>query len=74
VNGVPIRNLTHLVETLAALDEEFVVFDFGGVVAETLVFRRAEIEAATEEILNDNGIRSQASEDLLELWNGRAPR
>lgn len=74
VNGDPVRNLTHLVKTLATLEDEFVVFTFGGLVAETLVFRRAEIEAATEEILNDNGIRNLASDDLLDLWNSRVAR
>jgi hypothetical protein len=50
-----------MVELLRDLKEEFIVIEFntrtGG---ETLVFRRAEIVSATEVILNDNGVRSQA--------------
>ena len=34
-----------------------------------MVFPRAETAAATEGILSDNGIRAQASPDLLTLWN-----
>jgi biotin carboxylase len=50
-----------MVELLRDLKEEFIVIEFntrtGG---ETLVFPRAEIVSATEVILNDNGVRSQA--------------
>ncbi len=69
VNGVEIKNLTHLVETLRELDDEWVVFDWYDVQQEQLVFRRAEIEAATEEILEDNGIRRQMSPQFEEIWN-----
>jgi hypothetical protein len=37
--------------------------------AETLVFPRAEIAAATEDILTDNGVRTQGSSDTLAIWN-----
>ncbi len=69
VNGVKIKNLAHLVETLRDLKDEFVVFEFGGRRFETPVFRRAEMVAATEDILNDNGVRAQASPELLSIWN-----
>ncbi len=69
VNDVPIKNLVHLVETLRGNRKEFVVFRFANLRSECLVFRRAEIEAATEEILNENGIRHQFSEDLKDVWN-----
>jgi hypothetical protein len=36
-----------------------------------MVFPRAEMAAATEEILADNGIRSQGSPDALAIWNAR---
>ena len=39
---------------------------FGGY--ETLVFRRDELIDSSEEILEDEGIRSQYSDDLREVW------
>jgi S1-C subfamily serine protease len=69
VNGIAIKNLPHLVETLRDLKDEFVVFEFAGRRFETLVFPRKEMESDTEEILNDNGVRAQGSPDLLALWD-----
>ncbi|HKC12111.1 MAG TPA: trypsin-like peptidase domain-containing protein [Vicinamibacteria bacterium] len=75
VNGTKIGSLRQLVEVLRDLRDEFVTFEFAGRGAESLVFPRKETMAATEEILTDNGIRSQGSPDLLALWNGsRAPK
>ncbi len=74
VNGIPIRSLAHLVEVLRDAKDEFVVFEFDGVGNEGLVFRRAEMLAATDEILNDNGVRSQGSADTLAIWKAGAPR
>jgi hypothetical protein len=37
---------------------------------ETIVFRREEALRATEDVLNDNGIRQETSEDLRQLWRG----
>lgn len=67
-NGVPVRNLGHLVELLRDTKEPFTVFSFAGRAGETLVFPHKECVAATEEILTDNGIRAQASPDLLKIW------
>jgi len=67
VNGVAVKNLRHLVEILRDATDPFVEFRFADRRAEVLVFRRSEIVAATEEILADNGIRQQCSEDLLPL-------
>jgi len=69
VNGIPIRNLAHLVAVLRDCKDEFVVFEFHGRDAETLVFRRTDLVARTEEILNDNGIRSQGTPDIMAVWN-----
>jgi S1-C subfamily serine protease len=69
VNGVAIKNLRHLVEILRDSNEQFVKIEFAGHNAETLILPRAETIAATEEILTDNGIRSQGSPDLLAIWN-----
>ncbi len=71
VNGIPIRSLRQLVATLRDLKDEFVIFRFDQQYGETLVFRRKEIVDATEGILNDNGIRSQGSPDLMSVWQGK---
>jgi len=34
---------------------------------------RKEMLAATESILTDNGIRSEASPDMLKIWNEKTP-
>jgi hypothetical protein len=36
-----------------------------------LVFPRAAMVAATEEILTDNGVRAQGSPDTMAVWNGK---
>ncbi|MBS0366957.1 MAG: trypsin-like peptidase domain-containing protein [Proteobacteria bacterium] len=71
VNGTPIRSLAHLVEVLRNLKDEFVTFEFDGRLGESLVFRRAAALAATEDILNDNGVRAQGSPDMIKIWQGR---
>lgn len=71
VNGVPVKNLRHLVELLRDARSEFVTFDFVMRGGETLVFARKEVLAATDEILGDNGIRSQGSPDTLGVWTAK---
>jgi S1-C subfamily serine protease len=68
VNGVRIKNLRHLVETLRDAKDRFVTIKFDDRASETIVFDRQEVMAATEEILSDNGVRQQASDDLAEVW------
>ena len=68
VNGVKIKNLRHLVETLRDTKEKYVRIVFDDRNSETIVFDRKEVLAATEDILSDNGVRQQASEDLLQVW------
>ena len=70
VNGVRIRNLKHLVETLRDLTDEFVEFKFAGKYSELIVFSRQEALDATEEILSENGIRDQCSADISPVWKG----
>lgn len=73
VNGVPIKNLAHLVELLRDLKDEFVVIDFDDRASETLVFHRKEILAATDDILTDNGVRRPYSDDVGKVWERKAP-
>lgn len=69
VNGIAIKNLGHLVEVLRDCRDEFITFEFDGRGEETVVFPRAEMVSATDDILTDNGVRSQGSPDSLKIWN-----
>jgi S1-C subfamily serine protease len=72
VNHQPVKNLARLVETLRDLKDEFVTFDFDTrTTGESTVFPRAEMISATENILNDNGVRSQGSADVMTIWNAK---
>jgi hypothetical protein len=71
VNGVAIKNLGHLVQVLRDCQDEMVTIDFDAESGEKLVFPRAEMVAATEGILTDNGVRSQGSPDTMAIWNAK---
>jgi hypothetical protein len=71
LNGVMIKSLAHLVGLLRDLKDEYVVINFDSRTSEGLVFQRAKLAAATEEILTDNGVRSQGSPDMLRIWQGK---
>jgi S1-C subfamily serine protease len=68
INGVTIKNLKHLVETLRDCTDEFIVIRFAGKNLETIVFNRKDVLKATDEILTDNGVRRQYSDDLAGVW------
>jgi len=68
INGTRIRSLQHLVEVLHDLKEPFVTIRFANGGNEALVLPRADTVAATEQVLRDNGIRDQASPELLKIW------
>ena len=74
VNDTPIKNLHHLVEVLRDSREEFVKFEFFRRGGETLVLPREKMLAAIDEILTDNGIRTQGSPDTLEVWKAKPTR
>lgn len=67
VNGTEIKNLRQLGELLRDSKDEFLRFEMADR-NESLVFRRDEIAAATEQILVDEGIRYQASDKYRDLW------
>ncbi len=72
VNHQPVKNLANLVETLRDLKDEFVSFEFDTRTSgESIVFPRAEMVSAAENILNDNGVRSQGSADVMTIWNAK---
>ena len=70
VNGQRVKNLASLVEILRNSRDEFIAIEFELRGAETLVFSRSELVAATDDILTDNGLRSQGSPDMMAIWNG----
>lgn len=67
INDQPIRNMKELVRALVSCRDPYVTIEFHERHAEAIVMDRRAAEAATEEILNDNGIRSQCSDDLKPL-------
>ncbi len=68
VNGVRIRNLKHMVETLRDLTGDYAEFRFLGNKTDVIVFKHDEALRTTEEILSDNGIRQRSSADLAAVW------
>ncbi len=74
VNGIAIKNLKHLVQVLRDQKDEFIVLAFARTGAESMIFPRKEMLAATDEILTDNGIRSQGSADTMAIWAGASAR
>jgi len=71
VNGIPVKNLNHLVEILRDSKDEFITIECNTRYGETMVFPRAQMLAATDEILADNGVRAQGSPDTLAIWNAK---
>ncbi|MEJ0090497.1 MAG: trypsin-like peptidase domain-containing protein [Limisphaerales bacterium] len=72
INGIPVKNLKHLVEILRDSKDEFITIECNSRYGETMIFPRAQMLAATDEILTDNGVRSQGSPDTLAVWNAKA--
>jgi S1-C subfamily serine protease len=68
INGVPIKNLKHLVETIRDAKDDMLVISFNEENCETIVLDRKALVAASEDILADNGIRKPCSPDLLPVW------
>ena len=74
INGTPIKNLNHLVAVLRDCKDEFITIHFDQRGSEAIVFPRQEMLAATEELLTDNGVRSQGSPELLAVWNAKSAK
>src|SRR5271168_4265066 len=71
INGTHVRSLKHLVALLRDLKDPFVTIEFDQKGNEALVFSRAAMLAATDEILTDNGVRAQGSPDMLAVWQAK---
>lgn len=72
VNGIKLKNLRHLAELLHDCRDDFVRFELADRI-DSLVFRRADLAAATDEILTNEGIRYQASPALRDIWKTPSP-
>lgn len=68
VNGETVKSLAHLVELVRDADGDFIEFEFYDKSQETLIFDRQELMDVTEEILEDNSIRKQGSDRLMDVW------
>jgi hypothetical protein len=73
INGITVKNLGQLVEVLRDCTDPFltVEFDAHPMYIDTLVFSRAEMLAATDDILTDNSVRSQGSANMMAIWNSK---
>ena len=75
INGHRIKNLGHLVEVLRDSKAEFIKVEFDSRGEdETMIFPRAEMLSATDDILTDNGVRSQGSPDMMAIWNAKVAK
>jgi len=72
INGTHVRSLKHLVALLRDLKDPFVTIEFDQKGNEALVFSRAAMLAATDEILTDNGVRAQGSPNMMKVWQEKA--
>ena len=68
INGVKIKSLEHMIQTIRDAEDDHLVFDFYDKAQETFVFERDELIEATEEILEDNSIRRQGSPRFMDVW------
>lgn len=74
VNGIKIRSMKHLIETVLECKEEYLRFDLEGEGDRTVVILdRKETFEAHAKILKDNNIPSAASPDLEPLIAGKLP-
>lgn len=71
VNGIAIKNIKHLVETLRNTDGQFVEFEFAEEGSDFICFDRKKLLDAMPEIMEENSIIAPASPDLLPLWNAK---
>jgi S1-C subfamily serine protease len=73
INGTHVRSLEHLVAVLRDLKDPFVSIEFDQKGNEALVFSRAAMLAATDDILTDNGVRAQGSPKVMAVWQEKGP-
>ena len=71
INGTHVKSLKHLVAVLRDLKDPYVTIEFDQKGNEALVFSRAAMLAATDDILTDNGVRAQGSPEMLAEWQSK---
>jgi hypothetical protein len=71
INGTHVHSLKHLVALLRDLKDPFVTIEFDQKGNEALVFSRAAVQAATDDILTDNGVRAQGSPNMMAVWQDK---
>ena len=73
VNGIHIKNLRHLVETLRDSKGKYTRFRFADDFSDVLVFDKNDLERATGEIMEDQGIAParRGSADVLKIWQAK---
>jgi hypothetical protein len=74
INGLPVENLRQLVETIRDSRDQFISIEFEDLLPGTIVLPREGTLGATDQILNDNGIRYQGTPDILEAWKAEPQR
>jgi S1-C subfamily serine protease len=67
INNIPVRSLRHMAEVIRDMKDELVVLKFDQRSSESIVLPHAQMLQSTESILADNGIRFQASSDLIDV-------
>ena len=67
VNGKTFANFREFAKVLSDLKDEYVVFEFNESGIERIVFKRSEVDAATEKLMDSNGIRRRCSKDVADL-------
>jgi S1-C subfamily serine protease len=71
INGVPVRNLKHLVEVLRDSREQFIRIEFNTRRSETFVFPREQMNRVTAEVLDKNNMRRQGSPEIMTVWDAK---
>jgi len=69
INKVPVKSLGHMVALLRDMKDELIVIHFDQRGGETMVLRRKDMLDATETVLSDNGIRTQGTKDMMDIWS-----
>jgi len=70
INDTKVKNLAHVVELIRDAEGEYLTVTLCGRY-DVLVFNRQELLDVTEDILADEGIRNQFSDDLKDVWEGK---
>ena len=68
VNGVHIRNVSHLLETIQSSKRDTLEFNFADFGGDSLVLSRQALAKVTSDVMVDNDIAKPCSSDVLAAW------